>query len=173
MPGSAATRGMESKNKFFLCTPEKKKRKKTTSPGKTTSDYSELLRPGARVWRRKQESFLFPSSRNRRARCRWTAGWRLVPWPRIGVSSLLRQVYADSKSVPLPGGRRRTGDYDSGVFRVVQPLGMLPQAGEPVPCALALRSRSAPSPHRGNWFSSMPCTVYWLQAFASPPGVRQ
>lgn len=75
-PGSVPTQGMESKNKFFLCMP--KKRKKKTSPGKTTSDYSELLRPGAQAWRRKRESFLFPSSPNRRARCRWTAGQRLV-----------------------------------------------------------------------------------------------
>lgn len=42
---------------------KKKKRnriEKKTSPGKTTSDYSELPRPGARVWRSEQEFFPVP-----------------------------------------------------------------------------------------------------------------
>lgn len=135
--GSTPARGMESKNKFFLCMGKKKTQNKPRKPtknslGKTTSDYSELLRPGARAWRNKQESVLFPSSQNKRARCRWTTGRRLVRWLHGRVRGLLQQAYADSKLLPLPGGRRRTGDYDSGAFRVVQPPGMLPQLGEPL-----------------------------------------
>lgn len=81
---------MESKNKFFLCTqknPKQPNRRKKIVLGKTTSDSSELLRPGAQAWRREPKSFLFPSFQNRRVRCRWTIGWRLVPWPLIGVCS--------------------------------------------------------------------------------------
>lgn len=62
-------------------------RRKKTILGKNTSDNSELLRPGAQVWRREPKPFLFPSFQNSRVRCRWTIGWRLVPWPPIGVCS--------------------------------------------------------------------------------------
>lgn len=81
---------MESKNKFFLCmqkNPKQPNRRKKIVLGKNTSDNSELLRPGAQAWRRESKSFLFPFFQNRRVKCRWTIGWRLVPWPLIGVCS--------------------------------------------------------------------------------------
>lgn len=116
---------------------KKNRKEKKTSPGKNTSDSSELPRPGARVWRSQQGFFfsLFPSSCHRWAGCRWAAGQRLVRWPHGRARSLFLQVYAKSKLLPLPGGRRRTRDYDSGVFRVVQPPGTLSELVEPVPWA--------------------------------------
>lgn len=69
---------------------------------------------------------------------------RVEPCPLASGWGLLWQDYMDSKLLPLPGGRRRTGDYDSGVCRVVQPPGMLPQPGCPT---LALGLHSAPCPH--------------------------
>lgn len=54
---------------------------------------------------------------------------RVEACPLASDWGLLWQAYMDSKLLPLPGGRRRTGDYDSGVCRVVQPPGMLPLPG--------------------------------------------
>lgn len=54
---------------------------------------------------------------------------RVEACPLASDWGLLWQAYMDSKLLPLPGGRRRTGDYDSGVCRVVPPPGMLPQPG--------------------------------------------
>lgn len=118
------------------------KPKNKTCPGKSTSDYSELPRNGARIWRSKQEPFVLPTKWRR-----WTVGWRLVPWPCGGVRSLFLQVSANSKLLPLPGGRRRTRDYDSSVFRVVQPPGTLSELVEPLPWA---QPWSASSPCRRN-----------------------
>lgn len=58
-------------------------------------------------------------------------------------------------------GRRRTEDYDSGVFRVVQAVpGMLSQPGQPMPHA-APGSHSVPSAHGSNRCSAVPGSAFW------------